>query len=135
MHFFFVLSWTSSVTYYLLGLLVDYSGQSPRDMSDFERQSYISIGPGKESVGQLLFYMGFSHEPKLYPQSYHESEDNLPIFVSTVSSESLHNFQAFLHSFRSFYQDKKLVIYDLDLSTEEHAQVSYRLQLHVYPIS
>jgi len=62
--------------------------------------------------------LGFVFDPILYPQAHHNIED-LPVFVATVDSNELHSFHRFLGSFRLYFRQKKLVVYDLGLTAEE----------------
>jgi len=74
----------------------------------------------------LMTELGFVFDPILYPHAHHDIDD-LPVFVATVSSDELHSFHRFLGSFRLYFRQKKLVIYDLGLTAEELRLVKNRV--------
>jgi len=71
----------------------------------------------------ILPILGFLANPVLYPESHHQDQD-LPVFVTTVHSKDLHSFHKFLSSFRLYFPQKKLLVYNLGLSDYEFTLVS-----------
>ena len=67
--------------------------------------------------------LGFVFDPVLYPHAHHDVSD-LPVFVATIDSNELHSFHRFLGSFRLYFRQRKLVVYDLGLTPEELRLVS-----------
>jgi len=75
----------------------------------------LSLAKGYDG---LMSELGFVFDPVLYPHAHHDVED-LPVFVATVASDELHSFHRFLGSFRLYFRQKKLVVYDFGLTAEE----------------
>ncbi len=109
-----VVGWLCTVIYILLGLLLDQEFKSHKHISDF-RPPYVNGYGGLT----LLDELGFVRKPRLYPQSYHADPEDLPVFISTGTSQQFDELLDFVYSQRLYFPDKKLVIYNLDLSRSQ----------------
>jgi len=100
------LCWLIALLYCLIGALTN--------------REWLSSPPPSLSRGHgdLMSELGFVFDPVLYPHAHHDIAD-LPVFVATVDSSELHSFHRFLGSFRLHFRQKKLVVYDFGLTTEE----------------
>ena len=78
----------------------------------------LGNSPVTSKTHELMLEFGFVPYPILYPRSYHQSED-LPVFVAAINSEDLPSFHRFLGSFRLHFRERKLVVYDLGLTSRE----------------
>ena len=76
---------------------------------------------------QMMAELGFVPNPVLYPNSHHQVED-LPVFIAAIRSADLHSFHRFLGSFRLHFRQRKLVVYDLGLSSKEIKLVCQNVQ-------
>ncbi|ELT94349.1 hypothetical protein CAPTEDRAFT_221283 [Capitella teleta] len=81
--------------------------------------------PGLE--GDLLVSLGFIAEPRLYPQSYHMNTE-LPVFVIALGPEDINSFHRFLGSFRIYYREKRLVVYNLGITGDERNMIKQTCQ-------
>lgn len=68
---------------------------------------------------QLFTDLGFSSDQiRLYPNSYFD-DGKLPVFVSIISKGRMKEFTEFLFTFRKFYRDRRLVVYNIGISEAE----------------
>jgi len=82
---------------------------------------------GLTEQDRMMSELGFVSNPVLYPNSHHQVED-LPVFIAAIRSADLHSFHRFLGSFRLHFRKRKLVVYDLGLSSKE-LKLVYRFML------
>ena len=85
---------------------------------------------GMTDKDRIMAELGFVPDPVLYPHSHHRTAD-LPVFISTIRSEDMHSFHRFLGSFRLHFRERKLVVYDMGLTSRELDLVSWVLQLMI----
>jgi len=100
------LGWLIALLYSLIGALMN---------RDWLTTPHLSLAKGYDG---LMSELGFVFDPVLYPHAHHDIED-LPVFVATIDSDELHSFHRFLGSFRLYFRQNKLVIYDFGLTPEE----------------
>ena len=117
--------------YVLLGLLLDQDlKKDHKKITDF-KPPYVG---GKYGGVTLLEDLGFVINPRLYPQSYHADTDDLPVFISAAVSKELEQFMDFVYSQRLYFPDKKLVIYNLDLTQVQIKRVSITIDYICFEI-
>jgi len=100
------LGWLIALLYSVIGAFLN---------RDWLTTPQLSLARGYNG---LMTELGFVFDPVLYPHAHHDVED-LPVFVATINSDELHSFHRFLGSFRLYFRQKKLVVYDLGLTAEE----------------
>lgn len=115
---FITLTWLSGLLYLVLYAIRVNQNAVHRTLS---LDGVYIPAPGPR--GDLMLTLGFVPEPKLYPQSHHQGTE-LPVFVIAISSSDVFSFHKFLGSFRIYFRDKRLVVYNLGLTAKEKTLVS-----------
>ena len=105
---FVTLVWMSSLIYYLLALVLDVQLHKHKMLHGFRVDA---------NTFDLMKDIGFSDNPNLYPQAYHD--DNIPVFVMTLEFWQYKEFIPFLRSMKMYYSDKKFVIFNINLTPEQ----------------
>jgi len=108
------LGWLIALLYAVIGALMN---------REWLATPQLSLARGYDG---LMSELGFVFDPILYPHAHHDVDD-LPVFVATINSDELHSFHRFLGSFRLYFRQKKLVVYDLGLTAEELRLVSHNI--------
>jgi len=113
------LAWLMVLLYSLIGALMN---------REWLTTPQLSLAKGYDG---LMSELGFVFDPVLYPHAHHDIED-LPVFVATINSDELQSFHRFLGSFRLYFRQKKLVVYDFGLTAEELRLVRVTLFENIY---
>ena len=117
--------------YYILGMLSDTQLHVKTDAETFQApvSAYQKAWYGGRT---LLEELGFVQNPRLFPQAYHDDE-NIPVVIAAVDSESYPELMLFLKSFRLYFPEKRLVVYNLGLTGAERDSVRYAV--HTYTLN
>ena len=116
----FVLTWVVTAVY-LLVKRRDADIRHLPNIAEF-RSPFLA---GQPDAPTLLTDLGFVYSPRLYPQSYHDEMPDLPVFIVAASTAQYDDVLQLVGTQRQFFPDKKLVIYNMDLTREELNKVTY----------
>jgi hypothetical protein len=114
---FLILTGFASLSYVILRQVQSEEGHVPRTLS---LDGIYLPEPGMEA--ELFVSLGFVPEPRLYPQSYHQGTE-LPVFVIAIGPDDIYNFHRFLGTFRIYFREKRLVVYNLGITGAERNMV------------
>ena len=109
------------IVYYILGMLSDTQLHTKTDVDSFQppASAYQGVWYGGQT---LLEELGFVQNPRLFPQAYHDDE-NIPVVITAADSESYPELILFLKSFRLYFPEKRLVVYNMGLTGAERDSV------------
>ena len=71
---------------------------------------------------KLIEELGFVQNPRLFPQAYHDDE-NLPVVITAADTDTYPDLMLFLKSFRLYFPEKRLVVYNLGFGSAERDSV------------
>ena len=118
----FIVCVVFSVTvYFILGLLSDTQLHTKSNAESFEAP-VVRYQKGWYGGQTLLEELGFVQSPRLFPQAYHDDE-NLPVVITAANSDTYPDLMVFLKSFRLYFPEKRLVVYNLGFSSAERDSV------------
>ncbi len=107
--------------YYSLGLLLD-TNLHVKSKADTFQPPLLRHKEGWYGGQTLLDELGFVDKPRLFPQAYHDDE-NIPVVITAASSAQFTDVMLFVKSLRLYFPEKRLVIYNLGLSSVEKETV------------
>ena len=111
----------STIVYLLLGLLSDGQLHMKSNVESFEAP-VVRYENGWYGGQTLIEELGFVQNPRLFPQAYHDDE-NLPVVITAADSDAYPDLMLFLKSFRLYFPEKRLVVYNLGFSSAERDSV------------